>query len=89
MSAVSPPFLMSLSGSLVYDFMQRLLVLDGWQAYLVVGLLCFGESAFMLGFVVPGETAVVIGGVLASQNHADLRTMVIVDRKSTRLNSSH
>lgn len=78
MHLVSPPFVASLSGTIVNDFMQRLLVLDGWSAYAVVGLLCFGEAAFMLGFVVPGETAVVMGGVLASQHHADLGVMLAV-----------
>lgn len=73
-----PPFVSTLPGTLVYDFMQRILVLDGWAAYAVVGLLCFGESAFLLGFVVPGETAVILGGVMASQQNVELRTMLIV-----------
>ena len=33
--------------------------------YVVVGLLVFTEDALFVGFVVPGETAAVIGGVLA------------------------
>lgn len=32
----------------------------------VVGALVFGESAFFLGFVLPGETAVLLGGFLSS-----------------------
>ncbi len=31
-----------------------------------IGALVFGEAAFFLGFVVPGETAVLLGGFLAS-----------------------
>jgi membrane protein DedA with SNARE-associated domain len=33
--------------------------------YVMVGLLVFTEDALFVGFVVPGETAAVIGGVLA------------------------
>ena len=36
--------------------------LHGLTAYVVVGALCFGEASFFLGFVLPGETAVVWGG---------------------------
>ena len=43
--------------SITTDILDRVLVLHGFLAYLVVGLLCFGEAAVMLGFVLPGETA--------------------------------
>ena len=68
----------AIHASVIADAMSSILVLDGWQAYLIVGLLCFGEAAVMLGFVIPGETAVVLGGVMASQNHASLSTMLVV-----------
>ena len=35
--------------------------------YVVVGLLVFAEDALFVGFVLPGETAAVIGGVLANR----------------------
>jgi membrane protein DedA with SNARE-associated domain len=44
----------------------------------VCGLLVFGEAAFFLGFVIPGETAALVGGVLASLGHASLPLMVVV-----------
>ena len=47
--------------------LQPLLSLHGWQAYALVGLLVFAEDAVMLGFVFPGETAAILGGVLASK----------------------
>jgi membrane-associated protein len=50
----------------------------GPLAYVVCGLLVFGEAAFLLGFVVPGETAALIGGVLASLHHVNLVLILIV-----------
>jgi len=40
-----------------------------------IGALVFGEAAFFLGFVLPGETAVVYGGVLADA--MDRRRLII------------
>lgn len=50
----------------------------GPVAYLVCGLLVFGEAAVLLGFVIPGETAALAGGVLASLHHVDLVLMIVV-----------
>jgi len=44
----------------------------------VCGLLVFGEAAVLLGFVIPGETAALIGGVLASLHHVNLLAMLVV-----------
>ncbi|GIH62751.1 DedA family protein [Microbispora siamensis] len=41
--------------------------LSGAVLYAVVAALVFAEDALFVGFVVPGETAAVLGGVLASQ----------------------
>ena len=35
--------------------------------YVVLGSLVFAEDALLLGFVIPGETAAVLGGMLSSQ----------------------
>jgi undecaprenyl-diphosphatase len=43
-----------------------------WVLYLTVFLLPFLEASVFLGFVFPGETAVVFGGVLASQGKVSL-----------------
>ena len=42
----------------------------------LVGLLVFAEDALFVGFVIPGETAAVIGGVLASVGHVPLWLML-------------
>jgi membrane protein DedA with SNARE-associated domain len=57
--------------------LQPLLSLHGWEAYLLVGLLVFAEAAIMLGFVFPGETAAILGGVLASKGGVDLTAIII------------
>jgi membrane-associated protein len=58
--------------------LQPLLSLHGWQAYLLVGLLVFAEDAIMLGFVFPGETAAILGGVLASRGGVALWAITLV-----------
>lgn len=40
--------------------------------YSVVFALVFGEAAIFIGFVLPGETAVLVAGALASQNHVNI-----------------
>ena len=53
--------------------------LDQMNGGLAVGLiaaLVFGETAIFLGFVLPGEAAVVVGGVLASRGHVSLPMLV-------------
>ena len=52
---------------MISRLLQPLLSLHGWEAYVVIGLLVFAEDAVMLGFVFPGETAAILGGVLASK----------------------
>lgn len=47
-------------------------------AYLVVGALVFAEAAIFVGFVLPGETAVVLGGVLASSGRLSLTWLLVL-----------
>jgi membrane protein DedA with SNARE-associated domain len=47
-------------------------------AYVVIAALVFGETAIFLGFVLPGEAAVVLGGVLASRGHLSLPVLAAV-----------
>ncbi len=49
-----------------------------WLVYVVVGLVVFVEDALFIGFVVPGETLAVIGGVTASLGHTSLGWMLVV-----------
>src|SRR4051794_41371587 len=51
---------------------DRLLNLNPALVYVVVTALVFAEDALFVGFVIPGETAAVLGGVIASQGRVHL-----------------
>lgn len=51
---------------------------QGPAAYAVIAALVFGEAAVFLGFVLPGETAVVIGGVLAATGRLQLTVLLVL-----------
>ncbi|MBX6355959.1 MAG: DedA family protein [Micromonosporaceae bacterium] len=59
-------------------FLEGLLTLPPGLVYLVVGALVFAEDAIFVGFVLPGETAAILGGVAASQGHASLAGMLLI-----------
>ncbi|MFI7402453.1 DedA family protein [Streptomyces sp. NPDC049541] len=46
--------------------------LSGPVVYLVITALVFAEDALFFGFVLPGETAVIVGGVLARRGNVEL-----------------
>jgi membrane-associated protein len=46
--------------------------------YLTVAVLVFAEDALFIGFVLPGETAAILGGVTASLGHTHLTAMIAV-----------
>ena len=52
--------------------------LHGWAAYLVLAALVFGETAVFVGFVLPGEIATILGGVLASRGHVSLPVLILI-----------
>ena len=52
--------------------------LSGPVVYAVVAALVFCEDALFVGFVLPGETAVVLGGVLASQGKVNVWVLCLV-----------
>jgi membrane protein DedA with SNARE-associated domain len=54
------------------------LSLSGVLAYAVIGGLVFAEAALFVGFVLPGETAALLGGVLASTGHLALGLVLVV-----------
>ena len=49
--------------------LDRLFNLSPLLVYLVVAAVVFAEDALFVGFVLPGETAAIIGGVIASRGH--------------------
>lgn len=56
---------------------DRILGLHGWAAAAVVFLLPALESSAFVGFVFPGEIAVLLGGVLAYQHKVSLTTVLV------------
>jgi membrane-associated protein len=51
--------------------------LGAWT-YLLVGVFAFLETGAFVGLVAPGETAVVLGGVVAAQGEVDLVPMLLL-----------
>ena len=60
------------------SLLQHLLHVPAPVVLVVVGALVFGEAAVFLGFVLPGETAVLLGGFIASTGRFSVVTLTIV-----------
>jgi membrane-associated protein len=58
--------------------LEGLLGLSPVWVYLAVAALVFAEDALFFGFVIPGETAAILGGVDASRGHVHLTVMILV-----------
>jgi membrane protein DedA with SNARE-associated domain len=58
--------------------LEPVLNFSGVPAYALVGGLAFGEAALFFGFLLPGETAVILGGVLAYRHSVSLPVMALV-----------
>ncbi len=63
---------------LVSSLVSSLLATHGVTVYVIVGLLVFAEDALFVGFVLPGETAAILGGVAASHGNASLPIVIAV-----------
>lgn len=59
-------------------FLHQLLDQPPWLIYLATGLIVFLEDALFFGFVIPGETVAILGGVSASLGHTDLAAMIVL-----------
>jgi membrane-associated protein len=60
----------------VTGLLDHLLHVPPGLAYVVIAGLVFAEAAVFVGFVLPGETAVVIGGVLAANGRLELAVLL-------------
>lgn len=49
-----------------------------WLVLLVVGAVVFVEDALFVGFIVPGETVAILGGVAASLGHVPVAAVLVV-----------
>jgi membrane protein DedA with SNARE-associated domain/membrane-associated phospholipid phosphatase len=50
----------------------------GKWTYLLVGVLAFMETGAFVGFVAPGETTVIVGGLVAGQGHISLFVLIAI-----------
>lgn len=57
---------------------DSILNVNATLAYVLVGLLVFAEDAIFVGFILPGETAAVLGGVVASRGNVQLWLMILI-----------
>ena len=60
------------------SIVDKLLSVPGWVVLTIVGLLVFAEDALFVGFVLPGETAAILGGVAAKLGHVSLPGILAV-----------
>ena len=61
---------------MIQSFTTWLQTLPAGLVYSVIFLLVFAEDALFFGFVLPGETVVILGGVMASQGHLELAVLI-------------
>ena len=61
-----------LAASIVSYLLSEIHRLPSGLVYGLVTLLVFGEAALFIGFILPGETAVLVAGVVASQGHVNV-----------------
>src|SRR5580692_1193652 len=67
-----------LAASIVSYLLHEIHRLPGGLVYGLVTLLVFGEAAFFIGFILPGETAVLVAGVVASQDHVNVGIVAVL-----------
>jgi undecaprenyl-diphosphatase len=60
----------------VEKFLQDLSGRLGKWTYLLVGLMAFAETGAFIGFVAPGEFAVILGGVVAGQGEISVPVLI-------------
>jgi membrane-associated protein len=60
------------------SLLERILSVPAPVVLLIVGSLVFAEDALFVGFVVPGETVAILGGVAANLGHVPLWTVLAV-----------
>jgi len=63
---------------MIIRLLDPILNLHGWEAYSLVGALVFAEASILIGFVFPGETAVILGGVVAARGHINIVALIVL-----------
>ncbi|HEV7146217.1 MAG TPA: DedA family protein [Pedococcus sp.] len=63
---------------LINSLVNTVLGAPPWLVYVIVAAVVFAEDALFVGFVLPGETLAIIGGVTASLGHTSLTVVLMV-----------
>lgn len=66
------------SATIVSFLLEKIQDLPGILVYCLVAFLVFGEAALFIGFILPGETAVIVAGVVASKGHVNVVTLCAI-----------
>jgi membrane protein DedA with SNARE-associated domain len=67
-----------ISASVISFVLHAIHSLPGPLVYALVALLVFGEAALFVGFIVPGETTVLVAGVVASQGNINIGVLCVL-----------
>jgi membrane-associated protein len=67
-----------LAASIVSYLLSEIHRLPSGLVYGLVTALVFGEAALFIGFILPGETAVLVAGVVASQGHVNVVVVCVL-----------
>jgi membrane protein DedA with SNARE-associated domain len=62
----------------VSGIVDHILAAPTWTVLAIVGAVVFAEDALFVGFVLPGETAAILGGVAANRGHVPLVAVILV-----------
>jgi membrane-associated protein len=62
----------------VTGFLDTILGAPAWTVLGIIALVVFAEDALFVGFVLPGETVAILGGVAASRGHVPLAAVIAV-----------
>jgi membrane-associated protein len=57
--------------------LAHVLDVPAWAVLVTVGMVVFAEDALFIGFILPGETAAILGGVAAKLGHVPLWTVLV------------
>jgi membrane protein DedA with SNARE-associated domain len=63
---------------MISDILDRILNAPAPFVLAVVGAVVFAEDALFFGFILPGETVAILGGVAASRGHVPLPAVIAV-----------
>jgi membrane-associated protein len=66
------------TATIVSFLLEKIQDLPGGLVYCLVGVLVFGEASLFIGFILPGETAVIIAGVVASRGHVNVVALCVL-----------